>query len=92
MSFYKQLCIGDGMKIMQWLIKQSCMSINKINKHKDKNPRQNARRINLNNYAKDEDDNAGLKEVGTPQKDVDKNLNEQLGGSDNTVRTEPNNI
>ena len=63
----------------------------------DKNPSTGVRytrndRIDLNNY--DRPDEPGSLKKYTEEKieDVDRNLNEQMGGDDDSVTTEPNRI
>lgn len=47
--------------------------------------------INLNDYAGDEQDNeSARKQSDSYRKDLDRNLNEQMGGDDSTVASRPN--
>lgn len=64
------------------------MNPNKKNSKEDEQPKDE--RINLNEHVKKEDD-AAIKEHSTQSiKDIDKNLDEQMGGTDSTVTSRPN--
>jgi hypothetical protein len=53
--------------------------------------KENNERIDLNDYNRKEGD--ALREHSDESiKDVDRNLNEQMGGTDSTVTSEPNHV
>lgn len=49
-------------------------------------------RIHLNKYGPAEETNSLKDHSGNSIKNVDRNLNEQMGGTDDTVTSEPNQI
>ena len=62
----------------------------------DNNPREQnenkpKERINLNDYYR-KDDTDILKSSASPGQNVERSLDEQMGGSDDTVTSEPNHI
>lgn len=67
------------------------MSRNK-NNPPDQNENKPKERINLNDYYRKDDSDILKQNSSNSRERVERGLDEQLGGSDDTVTTEPNNI
>ena len=66
------------------------MNRNKKSPNRRKENRKDER-INLNDY-NDKEGNALKDHTDQSRKTIDRNLNEQMGGTDNTIASEPNHI
>jgi hypothetical protein len=63
-----------------------------MNPDKKSSKQEEKERINLNDYNRKDEDSASAEHSDQSIKDVARNLNEQIGGTDDTVTGEPNHV